>query len=82
MQEHWDQCPFTVRFLSPYSPVLNAIEEYWSQMKSWTTRTPLESGESYVQRLEAACARITTMNCLNFVKHTKKYWLEYPTHKK
>ena len=76
MQEFWDQCSFVADVLPPYTPVLNAIEEYWAQMKSWTRITFLANGETYVQRLESVCARVTQENCLSYVLDTKYFWLQ------
>ena len=50
--------------------------QYWAQMKAWTVRTPLADNETYSDRLEAACDRITPANCLGYVKHTKAFWLQ------
>ena len=42
-------------------------------MKRKVERTPLTTGESYLNRLVTACNGITTANCLNYIRHSKSF---------
>jgi transposase len=74
MTDFWDDCSVPHLYLPPYSPDLNAIENYWAKMKALVVRTPLQRGESYAQRLQVACQAITPQDCLGFVKHTRDFF--------
>ncbi|KAG1048948.1 hypothetical protein G6F43_008700 [Rhizopus delemar] len=42
-------------FLPPYSPFLSPIEEFWSKVKPYTKKHPLDSHDNLTPRIVAAC---------------------------
>ena len=60
-----------VRFLPPYSPDLNPIEEAFSQVKSYLRDNELSYQSTNTPRITfaEAFASITPLDCVNYIKH-------------
>lgn len=57
-------------YLSPYSPELNPIEQFWSLVKSKIKRTKLLQEETLTQRITEACQEVTKENLYGFISHS------------
>lgn len=58
-----------VRFLPPYSPELNPIEEAWSKMKSILRSAKARAAEALVRALDEALGAISSADCAGWFTH-------------
>ncbi|KAI5962014.1 hypothetical protein CANMA_003666 [Candida margitis] len=60
-------------FLPPYSPALNAIEEFWSVCKAKVKRSHLSRKEQLTPKVKEATAKITLESYQGFCRHANDY---------
>jgi len=44
-------------------------------MKRGIERSPLNDGETYIQRIQTAVNAVTPENCQNYIRHMKSFWV-------
>lgn len=64
-----------IKFLPPYSPFLNPIEECFSKMKYYVKRQPLTKKRNMTQVLKEATECVTREDCQGWVNHSKQFFL-------
>ncbi|RLV92537.1 hypothetical protein JA1_003068 [Spathaspora sp. JA1] len=60
-------------FLPPYSPCLNAIEEFWAVCKSKVKRSNLSKREELTPRIREATSKITVESYEGFCSHAREH---------
>ncbi|KAI5965432.1 hypothetical protein CANMA_003402 [Candida margitis] len=60
-------------FLPPYSPALNAIEEFWSVCKAKVKRSNLSRKEQLTPKVKEATAKITLESYQGFCRHVNDH---------
>ncbi|KAI5965434.1 hypothetical protein CANMA_003404 [Candida margitis] len=60
-------------FLPPYSPALNAIEEFWSVCKAKVKQSNLSRKEQLTPRVREAAAKITLESCQGFCSYANDH---------
>jgi transposase len=58
-----------LRYLPPYSPDLNPIENMWSKVKGKLRSLAARSIESLHEAIETALATVTPNDCIGFFRH-------------
>jgi transposase len=59
----------TLRYLPPYSPDFNPIENMWSKVKGTLRSLAARSVESLHDAIATALATVTTSDCIGFFRH-------------
>lgn len=57
-------------YLSPYSPELNPIEQFWSIVNSKLKIHKTFQGETLQDRISEACSQVPQSHLYGFVKHS------------
>lgn len=60
-------------YLPPYSPALNAIEEFWAVCKSKVKAKRLTAIDDLSMRVNEACQEITTKSYQGFCRHASRF---------
>jgi transposase len=58
-----------IKFLPPYSPFLNPVEEGFSKLKNFVKKHPLDDQETLCERIKDGSYEITKMDCEGWVRH-------------
>ncbi|KAG2193614.1 hypothetical protein INT47_007237 [Mucor saturninus] len=61
-------------YLSPYSPFLNPIEEFWSKVKAGIKRNPLDSSDLLTPRIMESVTNVTLNDCRGWIKHSVSFF--------
>jgi transposase len=64
------QAGITVRFLPPYSPDFNPIEQMWSKIKAILRRIEARDQETLLQAIATALAEVTTNELRGYFFHS------------
>ncbi|KAG1172519.1 hypothetical protein G6F70_006404 [Rhizopus microsporus] len=75
--EGWiGQRGYKLLFLSPYSPFLNPIEEFWSKLNTVVNNDPssVRQNEKISDRIRNASFYISRKDCENWIKHSLTFW--------
>lgn len=62
------------RYLPPYSPFLNPIEEYWSKVKYDDKRGLFDTLETLSSRIHQASSFVTLGDCRGWARHSISYF--------
>jgi transposase len=62
-------------FLSPYSPFLNPIEEFWSKLKASIKRDQLVEGNLLSDRIREASKTVTLKDLHGWITHSVSYFV-------
>lgn len=60
-------------YLPPYSPALNATEEFWAVSKSKVKAKRLSANDDLAMRVRAAWQQITTQSYQRFCRHESQF---------
>jgi transposase len=61
-------------YLSPYSPELNPIEQFWSIVKSKLKRVALLEEETLSTRISDACNKVMISDLEGFCRYSASKW--------
>ncbi len=64
---------YRVMYLPPYSPELNAIENFWALVKRKMKRENLMTEETISQRIADACNNVRVSDLRGFCSHSKRH---------
>jgi transposase len=64
---------YRVMYLPPYSPELNAIENFWAIVKRKMKRENLMTEETLSQRIADACNNVRVSDLRGFRGHSKRH---------
>jgi len=64
----------TIRFLPPYSPFLNPIEEVWAQWKAIVRQNERTTEADLIKAVELAHTKITQQQCYRYYQHTTTFY--------
>ena len=71
--EQWfDDSAHWCRYLPPYSPFLNAVEEAISKMKLFVRQQHSNTQDNLLDSIDRGIRCITGMDCWSYVQHTKQ----------
>ena len=79
---YFENCSFTVKYLPPWSPMLNPNKQVSSinlvlgAKKRRVECNRLTVGETYLDRLQTACQSFTVANCQGYIRQSNSFWLE------
>jgi len=59
----------SIKYIPPYTPTLNPIEEAWSKLKSFLRRTRARLADALVQAVRKALTEISAGNAVGWIKH-------------
>ena len=59
----------TLRYLPPYSPDFNPIENMWSKVKQFLRAAAARTREALADAITAALNTVTASDCLGFFRH-------------
>jgi transposase len=66
----------TIKYLPPYSPFFNPIENVFSQWKHWVRTFEPRNDEELRAAMHQARDRITRQNCENYFRHARSNCLQ------
>lgn len=66
----FEQAGITVRFLPPYSPDFNPIEQMWAKIKATLRRIQARDQESLLQAIATALGEVTTNELRGYFFHS------------
>jgi transposase len=69
IQEAIEKTGARVRYLPPYSPDFNPIENMWSKVKSHVRATGARTFETLITTVAQALDRVTPQDCLGFFQN-------------
>lgn len=64
---------YKVIYLSPYSPFLNTIEDFWVKIRI-IIRSPVTDRDSLINRVEEDGKSITAEDCQGWSRHYKSFF--------
>jgi transposase len=69
IQERIEECGATVKFLPPYSPEFNPIEECWSKLKTWLRKRSARTVPALQDALTEAIQHVTSSDAEGWFRH-------------
>lgn len=69
-----DRNKHMLKYLPPYSPFLNPIEECFLKVKNYVKKHPLDNQESLCQRIKEGSYEITKENCEGWIRHSISFF--------
>lgn len=69
MREAIEAAGARLKYLPPYSPDFNPIENLWSKVKSHLRRLAPRTADELLQAVGTAFAAVTPSDCLGFFSH-------------
>jgi transposase len=76
LKDYIERSPHQLKFLPPYSPFLNPIEEAFSKLKWFVKLQHFERGkDKLIDKMKEGTEHITTSDCQGWVRHAMSFFV-------